>query len=49
MVAFNAYTGKYSHRIRHVIPSEDPSVLIVRAIDACWTPGKPPPYPPYPT
>jgi hypothetical protein len=48
-IAFNAYTYQYRHRVNRIIPSEDPSILIVRAIDACWTAGKPPPYPPYPT
>lgn len=44
-VAFNAYTCQYRHRIRRVIPSEDPSILIVRAIDCAeWSPGQPPHY-----
>lgn len=50
-IAFNAYTCQYRHRVNRIIPSDnDPSVLIVRAIAAGeWSPGMPPPYPPYPT
>lgn len=44
-IAFNPYTRQYRHRIRHIIPSEDPAILIVRAIAAAdWAPGMPPPY-----
>jgi hypothetical protein len=48
-VEFNPLTCQYRHRIRRIIPSDDPTILIVRAIDACWAAGKPPPYPSYPT
>ena len=44
-IQFSPVTLKYRHRIRRVYPSPDPSVLIVRAIEAAWCDGPPPPYP----
>ncbi len=44
-IGFNPYTAKYRHRLRHVSPTDDPSILIVRAISAGeWMPGPPPHY-----
>jgi hypothetical protein len=44
-IAFNPYTRQYRHRVRRVAPTDDPSILIVRVIDAgAWTQGQPPPY-----
>ena len=45
-VEFNPRTCQYRHRLRRLIRSDDPSVIVIRAIDcAAWTQGKPPPYP----
>ena len=44
-VEFNAHSLQYRHRLRRIVPSEDPSILIVRALDAGeWHRGLPPPY-----
>lgn len=44
-IGFHPVTLKYRHRMRRAYPSPDPGVIIVRAIDAAWQDGKPPPYP----
>jgi hypothetical protein len=45
-VEFNGHTLQYRHRLRRVVPTADPSILIVRyCLDAGeWRRGLPPPY-----
>lgn len=45
-VEFNGHTLQYRHRCRRIVPTEDPSILIVRyCLDAAeWSRGLPPPY-----